>query len=122
MSSASVAPPTEADSSAKATGVMVCFSTMPDLATAEKIARALVEESLVACVNLVPRVRSIYRWNGAVCDEEEVLLIIKTTHARREDLRARLLELHPYEVPELICAEVLFGHEPYLDWVRDSTR
>ena len=82
-----------------------------------RIARALVEEGLAACANIVPRVRSIYRWKGEVQDEPESLLILKTTAARVEALSARVGELHSYTVPETIALTLDRGRESYLDWV-----
>jgi periplasmic divalent cation tolerance protein len=98
--------------------ILLCLSTCPDPATAQEIAGALVDESLAACVNQLPGVRSTYRWQGAVHTDEEVLLVIKTTAGRFEALKARLLALHPYELPELVALSVTDGHAPYLDWVR----
>ncbi|HSN27979.1 MAG TPA: divalent-cation tolerance protein CutA [Kofleriaceae bacterium] len=97
--------------------VIVVFSTFPTEDKAAEIARTLVTEGLVACANLVPPVRSIYRWQGEVCDERETLAMMKTTRERFEALRARLVALHPYEVPEVIALPVEAGHAPYLDWV-----
>lgn len=97
--------------------VMVVLSTAPDAATAERIAEALVEERLAACVNVVESVSSIYRWKGTVQREREVLMVTKTTSDAVERLRERLLELHPYEVPEVLALAVSQGHAPYLDWV-----
>jgi len=96
---------------------LVAFSTFPSPDKAAEIARVLVEEQLAACVNIVPAVRSIFRWQGQVSDDAETLGIIKTTRERFEALRARLVELHPYEVPELIALPIETGHAPYLDWV-----
>ena len=100
--------------------VLVCLTTCPDAATAERIAEALVGEGLAACVNLLPGVTSVYRWQGAVERSTEVLLIIKTTESGFAALRDRLLELHPYELPELIAVPVGPGLPAYLDWVRDQ--
>ncbi len=100
---------------------LLCLSTCPDAQTAGRIARALVEEKLAACVNRVPGVASIYRWQGAIHDDAEVLLLIKTTRERFEALRARLVELHPYAVPELVALDIADGHAPYLDWLRAET-
>ena len=97
--------------------VIVVFSTFPSEDKAADIARTLVSEQLCACVNLVPPVRSIYRWQHEICDERETLAIIKTTRERFDALKARLIALHPYEVPEVIALPVEAGHEPYLDWV-----
>jgi periplasmic divalent cation tolerance protein len=85
---------------------------------AQEIAEALVGEQLAACVNRVPGISSTYRWQGAVTTEREELLLIKTTARRFEALKSRLLELHPYELPELIAIPVERGHDAYLEWVR----
>ena len=97
--------------------VIVVFSTFPSEDKAASIARTLVEEGLCACANLLPQVRSIYRWQGQTCDERETLAVIKTTRERFEALRDRLVSLHPYEVPEVIALPVEGGHAPYLAWV-----
>lgn len=101
-------------------GVIVVFSTFPSQDVAGGVAKTLVDERLCACVNLVP-IRSVYRWQGKVVDEPEILAIIKTTAARREALQARLVALHPYEVPEAIAVPAEGGHAPYLAWVADET-
>ncbi|OHC38486.1 divalent-cation tolerance protein CutA [Rhodanobacter soli] len=98
--------------------VLLCYCSCPDAASAQAIAEALVGERLAACVNRLPAVHSTYRWQGAVTRDSEELLLIKTTAARFDALKARLLELHPYELPELIAVPVQHGHEAYLDWVR----
>lgn len=101
--------------------VVVILVTAPDESVAGDLARRLVEERLVACVNVLPGLRSIYRWQGEVEEAGEVLMILK---ARRVDVGAvaeRVEELHPYEVPEVIALEVTAGHAPYLDWVRSET-
>ncbi len=100
----------------------MAFSTAPSAEIAAEIACVLVKEGLVACVNIVPAVRSIYQWEGKLCDETEVLCVMKTRADRVEALRARLVELHPYQVPELIVLDVTSGHEPYLAWVEASCR
>ena len=100
---------------------LLCLSTCPDDASAERIARLLVEERLAACVNRVAGVASTYRWQGAIHDETEVLLLIKTTRERFDALRKRLLELHPYELPELVALDIADGYAPYLDWVGSET-
>ncbi|HEY6034700.1 MAG TPA: divalent-cation tolerance protein CutA [Kofleriaceae bacterium] len=97
--------------------VVVVLSTFPSSEKAAEIARVLVDERLCACVNLVPAVRSIYRWQGAVHDDAEVLAIVKTTAERAEALRDRLIALHPYELPEALVLPVTDGHAPYLAWV-----
>ena len=99
------------------TDVRVVLVACPDADTAAAIARTLVEEGHAACGNLVPGVRSIYRWEGKVHDEPEVLLVLKTTAARFEALRARVVALHPYTLPEVLSLAVDAGHAPYLAWV-----
>lgn len=100
--------------------VLLCYCSCPDAASAQMLAEALVEERLAACVSRLPGVHSTYRWQGAVTTGSEELLLIKTTVVRFEALRIRLLELHPYELPELIAVPVTHGHADYLDWVRAS--
>lgn len=87
---------------------------------AAKIARSVVEERLAACVNIVPGLRSIYRWKGQVADDAEWLLVMKTSRARFAALEARVRELHSYEVPEVIALDVAAGSRPYLDWLLGS--
>ena len=100
--------------------VLVILGTAPNVATAERIGTALVEERLAACANVLDGVTSIYRWKGSIEREREVLMILKTTPDLLERLRARFVEMHPYEVPEVLALHVEDGHGPYLDWVRDS--
>ncbi len=101
----------------KTPDVAVVLVTVPTVERAAELARALVDEHLIACANIVPGVRSIYRWQGAVCDEAEALLILKTRATAFERLCARLPALHPATVPEILRVEVTGGHAPYLDWV-----
>ena len=102
---------------AAGTAVRVVLTTVPTVEVAEQLAVAVVEERLAACANMVPGVTSIYRWQGEVRSEGEVLVILKTTADCVERLRARLVELHPYDVPEVVALGVEAGHEPYLAWV-----
>ena len=101
---------------------LLCFSTCPDAATAERIATALVEERLAACVNILPGLRSVYRWQGQVEAADEVLLLIKTSAETYPTLQARLTALHPYELPELLAVEPATGLPAYLDWVAEQAR
>jgi len=103
--------------SAVGSDVRVVLVTAPDLDTAAALARTLVEERLVACANLVPGVRSIYRWEGRIQDDAEVLLVAKTGAARCDALAARVRDLHPYELPEVVVLPVSGGSRDYLDWV-----
>src|SRR5215469_14735495 len=98
--------------------VVVTTANEPDAAA---IGRALVEERLAACANLVGPIRSIYRWRDAVEDAPEHLLIIKTQAKFFPALQARVKELHPYEVPEIIAIDIERGSPSYLDWIREST-
>jgi periplasmic divalent cation tolerance protein len=97
----------------------IVLSTAPGEAAAG-IARALVEERLAACVNVVPGVHSIYRWEGRIEEAGECLLVIKTSRARWGDLEARLRDLHPYAVPEILALPTTAGHHGYLAWVAES--
>lgn len=101
--------------------VAVVLSTFPNADVASRVARTLVEERLCACVNLVPAIRSIYVWDGKVCDEAEVLAVLKTTTDRGAALKARLLALHPYDVPEVLELDAT-ASEHYLAWVTSSVR
>jgi len=101
---------------------LVCYCTCPDPATADRIADALVGERLAACVNILPGVRSVYRWRGAVEHADEVLLVIKTAADRLDAVTARVTSLHPAELPELIAVEVVDGLPAYLSWVVEQTR
>jgi periplasmic divalent cation tolerance protein len=101
--------------------VLLCYCTCPDAASAQAIATALVGERLAACVNRLTGVASTYRWRGEVTTDHEELLLVKTTATRFEALKARLLELHPYELPELVAVPVERGHAGYLDWVRGQS-
>jgi periplasmic divalent cation tolerance protein len=125
-----MAPPDETAGSASApsrTGQagagapLVVLTTAPDRETAERIARALVERSLAACVNLVPGVRSLYRWKGKIEEADEVLLVVKTTAARIRELERALGEIHPYDVPEFIAFEPATVGAEYLAWLVQET-
>ena len=97
--------------------VLAVHCSCPDTQTAARIARQLVDERLAACVQLMPNVISTYRWEGVVRTDTEVLLLIKTTRARFDALKARLPTLHPYASPELIALGVVDGLDRYRDWV-----
>jgi periplasmic divalent cation tolerance protein len=103
------------------TEVRLVLTTVPSAEVAAKLARTLVEEKLAACGNVLPAVRSIYRWKGKVEDENEVMLLLKTHVRQVARLQARILELHPYEVPEVLAVPVEAGFQGYLDWVAAST-
>jgi len=100
--------------------IIVIFSTAPGDKSAS-LARMLLDEHLVACVNVVP-VRSYYQWKGEYCDEEEHLLIIKTPKEKAGEVIAAIKTHHPYELPEIIALPVIDGYLPYLDWVQEETQ
>ncbi|WP_374319907.1 divalent-cation tolerance protein CutA [Pseudoxanthomonas kaohsiungensis] len=102
--------------------VHLVFCSCPDSDTAQRLAAALVEARLAACVSLLPPMRSVYRWQGAIEQADEVLLLAKTAADRTPDLVSRLRELHPYELPEIVAVEAAAGLPAYLDWVADATR
>jgi periplasmic divalent cation tolerance protein len=98
---------------------VIVFSTAsPD--NARDIAQAVIRRHLAACVNCTP-VRSLYRWKGEICDDEEVLMIIKTVLGRSEELITTIRTLHTYEVPEIVVLPVVGGYNPYLAWIREET-
>jgi len=99
---------------------LVVFITTPTAQESLKIARTLVEERLAACVNVVPKVTSVYRWQGQVQEEAESLMVVKTTAEAFEKLAARVKELHSYTVPEIIALPVEKGSREYLSWVEES--
>jgi periplasmic divalent cation tolerance protein len=100
---------------------VLVLTTLPSDADAETLARTLIGERLVACVNILPPMQSIYRWEGAVEQAEERQLIMKTAADRVEALKKRLMTLHPYEVPELLVLPVADGGADYLGWIKHST-
>jgi periplasmic divalent cation tolerance protein len=89
---------------------------------APDLAGELVKARLAACVNIINGVRSIYTWKGELCDDAEALLVVKSRAELFKALRARVVELHPYDVPEVIALPIAAGHAPYLDWLEESTR
>ena len=102
------------------TQAIVALSAVNSQEAAERIARALVEQGVAACVNVVPGVVSFYRWKGVLERDAETLLVIKARADRFDALLAALLALHPYELPELVALPIEAGHRPYLDWLSAS--
>jgi periplasmic divalent cation tolerance protein len=100
---------------------VIALTTLPADADVNTLARTLVEERLAACVNVLPEMTSVYRWQGRVEKDTERQLIVKTTRARITVLWERLRELHPYDVPEFLVLPVLHGNDAYLKWVKEST-
>ena len=101
--------------------VSVVYSTIGTLEDARKIARALVKEKLVACVNIIPKVDSIYRWQGKIEEGSECVLLAKTTERNVERTIQKIRELHPYEVPDIIVFPPVGGLKEYLAYVEDET-
>jgi len=99
----------------------VILCTVPSEESARQIAQTLVEERLAACVSIVPGVRSIYRWQGNICDDPELLLLIKTRRERFARLLRRLQEIHPYEVPEVQALGVNESAPSFLAWLQEAT-
>lgn len=102
--------------------VLLAISTFPDTGAAERCVRDLVERGLIACGTVLPGATSIYRWEGAVETSDETVVLLKLTGATWEAAAARLRELHPYEVPELIAVPIPLGHPAYLAWVAGEAR
>lgn len=107
-------------SGARGTGVVTVLMTAPGADSAEAVTRALVEERLVACGNIIPGAVSVYRWKGEIHRDEEVVAVLKTTRSLLPRVLERAAELHPYDVPELLGQEVVDGAPAYLAWVRDE--
>lgn len=104
------------------TQALLVIANCPDEACANRIALAVVEAGLAACVNLLPRVQSVYRWQGAIESASEVPLLIKTTAGRYAELEAAIRELHPYDVPEIIALPIAQGLPAYLEWLAAEIR
>jgi periplasmic divalent cation tolerance protein len=102
------------------TDKLLVLTTAGSESEARKIAHALVERRLAACVNIVPRIQSVYRWEGKVEEAEEYLLLIKTVKQREEQVRAAIRELHSYELPECIAIPIASGSAEYLKWLSES--
>ncbi|HXU37297.1 MAG TPA: divalent-cation tolerance protein CutA [Blastocatellia bacterium] len=100
---------------------IIIFVTAPNSEEAGRIANALVSEQSAACVNIVPAIESIYRWEGRVTSDSEALMIIKTTDDRYVDVESRVKELHTYSTPEIVAIPIVRGSQEYLDWLRIST-
>ena len=96
---------------------LLVLTNVPDAAVADRIASALIEQRLAACVNVLPACQSVYRWQGAVHRDSELPLLIKTTSERYPALEAAIRALHPYELPEIIAVDIEHGLPGYLAWV-----
>jgi periplasmic divalent cation tolerance protein len=103
------------------TDALLVLTTLPTADAAAQVAKAVVGERLAACANILPALRSIYRWEDKIQDENEVLVLLKTQKTHLARLTARILELHPYEVPEVLAIPVEQGHPAYLEWIARET-
>jgi periplasmic divalent cation tolerance protein len=103
------------------TDAILVLTMLPNADAAAEMAKTVVNEKLAACANILPAARSIYRWKGKVEDANEVLVLLKTRHEHFDRIRARILELHPYEVPEVLAIPVEQGYYPYLEWLARET-
>jgi periplasmic divalent cation tolerance protein len=102
------------------TGKLVVLMTCADEEESEEIAYALINEKLAACVNIIPKIKSVYRFEGSFCCDSEVLMIAKTSQAKFDLLKKRVTEIHSYKLPEVIALPVSDGLKGYLDWIDES--
>jgi len=99
---------------------MIVFVTTPDKDEAHSLAETLVFERLAACVNIIPAIESVYRWEGKITKDQEIVLLIKTTENRYAELEQRIQELHSYTTPEIIALKIERGSQAYLEWLTGS--
>lgn len=101
---------------------LVALVTVPSIEVGRDIARGLLDHKLAACVNIVPSISSIYTWEGEVCVDEELLLIIKTTESAFDELVSAVKDIHPYDVPEIIALPLAAGSKDYLQWIEQGVK
>ena len=101
--------------------VLIVFVTVSSQEEGERIGSSLVESKLAACVNVLPQVSSIFSWQGKIEKDGEIMLLIKTTSERMDDLAAKIKEMHSYDVPEILAVPVFAGSRDYIDWVHQET-
>jgi periplasmic divalent cation tolerance protein len=115
-------PCVEPDNDKQAAQTVVLYSTTSDEAEAKRIGRALVEEKLAACANIIPKMRSIYRWKGNIEEGDECILIAKTTKDNADDAILLIRKLHSYELPCVVVIPIIGGLDAYLQWINEGTR
>lgn len=98
------------------------MTTLPDETQAKALARVLVSGKLAACVNILPKMTSIYEWQGKLEQGEEHLLLVKTEQHRVAELQKAIKQAHPYELPEIVVVPIVSGYEPYLNWISESVQ
>ena len=101
---------------------MIVYCSVPNESVAQEISRVIVQEGLCACVTQIPRVKSYYVYEGEFCEDDEHLLMIKTASSHYKELEARLMELHPYDIPEIICTPIIESSKAYHDWLLASLK
>lgn len=101
---------------------IVIYCTVPNKAEGKKIAKALIQDNLVACVNLIDKIESVFSWDGEMCEEKEALMMIKTKKALFDKISAMIKDLHSYNVPEIIALPIIEADETYLKWIAHETR
>ena len=101
--------------------VAIIYSTIDTIQDARRIAHTLVEEQLVACINIIPKIESIYKWRGKIQNDEEVIIIAKTTDKNVKKTIQRIKSLHSYEIPDIIVLPIIGGLKDYLDYITDET-
>jgi len=104
------------------TAIQFVYITTGDKAEARKIGMALVESRLAACVNIIDQMNSLYRWEGQIQEDQEVILIAKTTEKNLPVLKEKVKAMHSYECPCIVCLPVTDGYDPYLEWVREQVK
>ncbi len=104
------------------TDCLLVMTTLPSREIAKALAQNALEQKLAACINIIPNITSLYTWEGKVCEEDECLLLIKTTQSRYAELEGWLRSEHPYTLPELIVTPITQGLPDYLGWIKESTQ
>ena len=104
------------------TDFRIIYCTVPDFETAQKISRSLVDKKYAACCNILPNITSVYRWQGKIESDSELLIMIKSGTGRYAEIEKEILRLHPYDVPEIIAAPVVEGNSSYLKWIKESIK